>query len=218
MTTTAAPPATVSAEPVVFRGRYSTATLYCADCLTLLPIKADAVVSDPPYGIGFARQPTTGGRWRGDVPASWDDVPADLSTMLPCAPIVAIWGGNYYPLPLSRGWLVWYKPDAPPSMASAELAWTNRDQNTRLISHSIAATNGERVGHPTQKPLRVMAWTLEQVGVPIGATILDPYMGSGTTGVACARTHRNFIGIEIDPHHFANAAERIRRELEQQLI
>jgi len=121
--------------------------------------------------------------------------------------MLVIWGGNYYALPPSRGWLSWFKPDAPPSMANFELAWTNRDCNARQISHSISATNGERVGHPTQKPERVMRWTIEQAGNP--ATILDPFMGSGTTGVAAMQLGRKFIGIEIEPKYFDIACKRI---------
>jgi site-specific DNA-methyltransferase (adenine-specific) len=107
---------------------------------------------------------------------------------------------------------------AVPTMANAELAWTNLDQNTRLISHSIASTNAERVGHPTQKPVAVMAWTMEQCKIPPGSTVLDPYMGSGTTGIACLRTGRNFIGIERDAAHYKTACDRIAHELDGALL
>jgi DNA modification methylase len=100
-------------------------------------------------------------------------------------------------------------------MGAFELAWTNADQNTRQILWSIAATNPERVGHPTQKPVAVMGWTMRQLKVREGATVLDPFMGSGTTGIACIRTGRKFIGIEKDPNHFKTACERIERELQQ---
>ena len=138
-----------------------TVTLYLADCTTLLPLQCDAVVTDPPFGIGFARQPTKWQRRAGQQPEGWDDKPADVQHFFDLANVVVIWGGNYYGLPPSRGWLSWFKPDAPPSMASFELAWTNQDMNARQISHSISATNSERVGHPTQKPVRVMAWCIE---------------------------------------------------------
>lgn len=131
------------------------------------------------------------------------------------APICVIWGGNYYPLPCTRGWLVWEKVNNPPSMGDAELAWTSIDQNVRSIQWSISQTNAERVGHPTQKPVRVMSWSMEQVNVPSNALVLDPYMGSGTTAIACIRTGRRFIGIERDPAHYATALERIKAELAQ---
>lgn len=202
-------------------GRHSTVTLYNADCLDLLPLAADAVVTDPPYGIGkdaATRRPSNYQRQAGMLARDWDNEPVDVSGLLELAPLVAIWGGNYYPLPPSRGWLVWHKPDAVPTMANAELAWTNQDRNTRQISWSIAATNAERVGHPTQKPVRVMAWTLEQLGVMKGATVLDPYMGSGTTAIACIRLGMNFIGIERDAAHYKTACDRIAHELDGALL
>ena len=192
------------------------ATLYCGDCRDVLPTlgAVDAVVTDPPYGIGFAAQPTTGQRRAGMVPSSWDDKTVDaLPSILSVGAIQVVWGGNYYPLPQSRGWLSWFKPDAPPSMGSFELAWTNQDRNSRQISCSISATNAERCGHPTQKPLAVMVWTLGQF--PNAATILDPFMGSGTTGVACARLNRKFIGIEIEPSYFDIACRRIEEAQRQ---
>jgi site-specific DNA-methyltransferase (adenine-specific) len=123
-----------------------------------------------------------------------------------------VWGGNYYGLAPTRGWLSWYKPDAPPSMAHFELAWTNQDRNARQISCSISATNAERVGHPTQKPLAVMKWTLEQF--PSCRTILDPFMGSGTTGVAAVKLGRKFTGIEIESKYFDLSCRRIQEALD----
>lgn len=173
--------------------------------------KVDAVVTDPPYGIGFAAQPTKWQRRAGHIPHAWDDEPVSLPEFN--ADKVVIWGGNYYQLRPSRGWLSWYKPDAPPSMASIELAWTNRDVNSRQISCSISATNAERVGHPTQKPLAVMMWTIQQLGEC--DTILDPYMGSGTTLVAAVKLGRRCIGIEIEPKYYAIAKERIIKAIEE---
>jgi site-specific DNA-methyltransferase (adenine-specific)/modification methylase len=182
--------------------------LYLADCLEVLPglEGVDAVVTDPPYGI-FA----CGGKWGRKSELQWDREPADVSALLSIAPHIVLWGGNYFPLPPSRGWLVWYKPDSVPSAADCELAWTSRDMNAAILKHSIAATNAERVGHPTQKPLRVMLWTLSFF--PEAQSILDPFMGSGTTGVACVRTGRRFIGIEKEPKYFSIAKQRIEAEL-----
>jgi site-specific DNA-methyltransferase (adenine-specific) len=185
------------------------ATLYLGDCREILPTlgTVDAVVTDPPYGIGFAAQPTKWQRRAGQAPEQWDDSVADGVLALPTIAPCIIWGGNYYALPPSRGWLTWFKPDAPPSMGNVELAWTSLDRTVRQISHSIGATNGERVGHPTQKPLRVMQWSLGFI--PDAQTILDPFMGSGTTGVACANLGREFIGVEIEEKYFDIACRRI---------
>jgi hypothetical protein len=90
----------------------------------------------------------------------------------------------------------------------------------RLVRGHLSATLylGERDTprvHPTQKPVVVMGWCMEQAGVPEGATVCDPYMGSGTTGIACLRTNRNFVGIEKDPEHFKNACARLEAECNQ---
>jgi site-specific DNA-methyltransferase (adenine-specific) len=184
-------------------------TLYLGDCRDILPTlgKVDAVVTDPPYGIADIM--VGSGHFAGKCKkmAEWDNKPADLSFLPKHLPIIA-WGGNYLGLPPSRCWLVWYKRDAVPSMASCELAWTNINTNAKVFDWTIAATNAERVNHPTQKPVALMQWCLGFV--PDAQTILDPFMGSGTTGVACVKMNRSFIGIELDPDYFEIACQRIR--------
>ena len=192
-------------DPVII----GNATLYLGDCREILPHlpKVDACITDPPYGIGFAAQPTKWQRRAGKKPEGWDDAVVDAVIGLPELAPSIIWGGNYYDLPQTRGWLSWFKPDAPPSMAHFELAWTSFDRNARQLSVSIGETNPERVGHPTQKPLRLMEWCLSFV--PEAKTILDPFMGSGTTGVACMNLGRSFIGIEMEVKYFDIACRRI---------
>lgn len=187
------------------------ATLYLGDCLEILPTlpKVDAVVTDPPYGLGkkWAGGPkwhlAHGGNghdaikeWDAEAPdMSWIDVPA------------IVWGGQYFSLPPSSGWLVWDKIVRNFTSGHCELAWTNIDQPVRAFnfSHGALATEGKI--HPTQKPLPLMEWCLSFL--PDSKTILDPYMGSGTTGVACANLGRDFIGIEIERKYFDIACERI---------
>lgn len=184
-------------------------TIYCGDCREVLPyMQADVMVTDPPYGFGLASTRLFNSqRDNGLVPEAWDVAPfSDVAMLLSCACWHCIWGGNYYPLPPSRGWMIWIKPDAPPSMASAEMAWTNIDRNTRHIIHSIAATNAERVGHPTQKPLAVMRWSI--ASMPDGV-IVDPFMGSGTTLRAAYDLGRRAIGIEIEERYCEIAARRL---------
>jgi DNA modification methylase len=93
------------------------------------------------------------------------------------------------------------------------MAWTNLDKPVRVFdySHGQLATEGKHF-HPVQKPLPLMAWCLDQLDLQPGMTVLDPYMGSGTTGVACVRAGLNFIGIEVDPTYFAIAQRRIEAE------
>jgi DNA modification methylase len=181
----------------------------CREVMAVLP-KVDACLTDPPYGIGFAAQPTTGQRRLGMAPRSWDDQTLTEVLDLPeKAESCMIWGGNYYGLPPSRGWLSWFKPDAPPSMGSLELCWTSRDANARQFNWSIAATNAERVGHPTQKPVALMEWCLGFL--PDARTILDPFAGSGTVAVACQRLGRQSISIELDPGYFDTACRRVQQ-------
>lgn len=168
-------------------------TIYHGDCREVLPTlpKVDLVLTDPPYGI-FA----CGGKWGHKADLQWDKHPADnIDAVIAAGNDAVIWGGNYFALPPSRGWLVWYKRDSVESAADVELAWTSVDMNARLIDQTIAATNAERCGHPTQKPLRVMRWCLKFF--PDAQTILDPFMGSGTTLVAAKQLGRRAIGIEI---------------------
>lgn len=197
------------------------ATLYLGDCLEVLPTlpKVDAVITDPPYGLNIAAQPFKHQRMNGAEKESWDEAPPDvdaLSMILSKGEKAILWGGNYFDLPPSRCWLVWHKPDGPQSFSRVELAWTNMDKLAGYFQWTIAATNPERVGHPTQKPLALMVWCLYQAGLP--GAVLDPYMGSGTTGVACARLGRTFIGIEREPKYFDIACRRIEEAQRQESL
>jgi site-specific DNA-methyltransferase (adenine-specific)/modification methylase len=132
--------------------------------------------------------------------------------LIALSPVCVMWGGNNFRLPPSRCWLVWDKQNAVPTMSDVELAWTNLDRPAKRKSLPVGV---HKHGHPTEKPQALMTWSMEVARVPIGATVLDPYMGSGTTGIACLRTNRNFIGIEKDPEHFKTACARLERECNQ---
>ena len=171
------------------------ATLYHGNCLEIIPTlpKVDAVVTDPPYGIGMH-----GGRIGladYEVLSEWDNKPADVSAVLALNVPTIIWGGNYFPVPPSRCWLVWDKEtQGVTTFADCELAWTNLDRAVRMVRHLWSGPymrQKEQRFHPTQKPVRVMQWCMEFVD----GGILDPFMGSGTTGVACMNLGRKFIGI-----------------------
>ena len=195
-----------------------TVTLYCGDCLEVLPTleagSVDAVVTDPPYGMNAFDGSGTAKKYGISRRDNWDKPITDavVCKIASFAKTAIIWGGNYYAdaLPRSKGWLVWVKPDAVPSMASCELAWTSMSINAKYVTQTIAATNAERVGFAAQKPIAVMVWSVSFVD---GDAILDPFMGSGTTGVACVRLGRRFIGIELEPKYFAIAKRRIIDEL-----
>ena len=191
------------------------ARLICADCRDVLPTlgKVDAVVTDPPYGIadkwkgGFSEKHGWGkAKDEAGLRNEWDESTPSAETMLAVATAgkeVIIWGGNYFELPPSRCWLVWSKPERNFTLAEAELAWTNRDNVVRVLDY--ARSDPDRL-HPTQKPVGVMRWSIAKTK---GETILDPFMGSGTTGVAAVQMGRKFIGIEREPKYFDIAAKRI---------
>ena len=196
------------------------ATLYLGDCLEILPTlpKVDAVITDPPYGIGEAagknasRTKLAIAKDYGD--ARWDDSPisADaIQAVISAGKWAAVFGGNYYAMPPSSCWLVWDKENGDNDFADCELAWTNYPKAVRRIRYmwnGMLRANGELRGdHPTQKPIGVMKWAISHA--PCSATVLDPFMGSGTTGVACMNLGRRFIGIEIEPKYFDIACERI---------
>ena len=194
--------------------RIHDATLYLGDCREILPLlpKVDAVVTDPPYGIAHLWAGEQSGKngksrlWTGDN--AWDaaTVPAAVTAARALAEKSIIWGGNYYDLPPSRGYLVWDKMQEF-SNADSELAWCSWDQTPRTFRYARAQLASEGKEHPTQKPLSLMEWCLGFL--PKAHTILDPFMGSGTTGVACAKLGRRFIGIELEPRYFDIACKRI---------
>jgi DNA modification methylase len=196
-------------EPVII----GNATLYLGDCRDILPMlgKVEAVVTDPPYGIADKWKGGSGHGWgkareEGELRNEWDESTPSIETMQAVAAAgkeVIIWGGNYFELPPSRCWLVWSKPERNFSLAEAELAWTNRDNVVRVLDY--ARSDPDRL-HPTQKPVGVMRWSIAKTK---GATILDPFMGSGTTGVAAVQMGRKFIGIEREPKYFDIACKRI---------
>jgi site-specific DNA-methyltransferase (adenine-specific) len=152
----------------------------------------------------------------------WDSRPASKEALRACidaAPRHVIWGGNYFPLPPSRCWLVWDKGAGfkGRSYAEAELAWTSIDANVRVFTHDPLANRDYRgKAHPTMKPTPLMSWCVEKVGS--ADTILDPFMGSGSTGIATIQAGRKFIGIEIEPKYFDIACERIENAQRQESL
>jgi DNA modification methylase len=194
-------------------------TLYLGDCLEVMPLlgKVDAVVTDPPYGINRSGQVETFPKKRKHKRKfhkdnSWDiERPKEevFSMIREISSTQIIWGGNYFAdiLPATMGWLYWDKGQKGLTMSDGELAWTSMQKALR----SIVCNRGALVGsqHPTQKPLKVMQWCLQQLPKET-VTILDPFMGSGTTLVACAKMGRKGIGIELDEDYFNIACKRVK--------
>ena len=195
-------------------------TIYHGDCREILPTlePVDLVLTDPPYGIakiwsaGSERHGWGKANKESALRNQWDGAPPTQETL---ALVVAggqrsiVWGGNYFHLPPSRRWLVWNKPERGFSLAEAELAWTNIDGVVRVFDHRRSDLGRE---HPTQKPLELMVWCIN-LASDIGETILDPFMGSGTTLRAAKDLGRKAIGIELEERYCEIAARRMQQEV-----
>ena len=201
------------------------AELWHGDCREVLPglPKHDLLLTDPPYGLNYT--PTQPGA-TAHAAIAGDDVLLDLRFMFDAAYQCIAWGANCYPqfLPYGGRWLCWDKRGGIESAdrmlgSPFELAWTSKtsgyDKILRLLHGGVVnadAANQKRE-HPTQKPVRLMAWCLAMASS--AQTVLDPFMGSGTTGVACTQLGKAFTGIERERKYFDIACERISRAQDQ---
>lgn len=164
--------------------------------------KADCVLTDPPYGIGYAGSMKLGQKkfgWK-QHSGGWDESrPTDEQILFISnfAKQVIIWGGNFFPcLPVSAGWLVWNKVQRNFSMGEGELAWTNFKNSIRIFDLSRGECISDGKEHPTQKSVKLIAWCLDFMD---GAVITDFYLGSGTTLIAAEQLNRKCYGMEISP-------------------
>ena len=201
------------------------ATLYLGDCMDILPTlqKVDAVITDPPYGINENSKKVAS---RGKLAApkdygdfDWDKAPPSdqlIDLIRTKGQHQAFFGGNYFTLPPTSCWLVWDKLNGDNDFADCELAWTNWHKAVRRLQwrwNGMIRQGNEERHHPTQKPLEVMKWVITLC--PKAESILDPFMGSGTTGVAAIQMGRKFIGIEREPKYFDIACQRIEQAMAQ---
>ena len=201
------------------------ATLYLGDCMDILPTldKVDAVITDPPYGINENSKKVAS---RGKLAApkdygdfDWDKAPPNdnlIELIRTKGQYQAFFGGNYFTLPPTSCWLVWDKLNGDNDFADCELAWTNWNKAVRRLQwrwNGMIRQGNEERHHPTQKPLEVMKWVITLC--PKAESILDPFMGSGTTGVAAIQMGRKFIGIEREPKYFDIACKRIEQAVAQ---
>lgn len=198
--------------------------LYCADCMDLMRETPDwyfdIAIVDPPYGIG-AGEMTMGRGSRNDTgqhaAKPWDKQPPSPACWAELRRVSReqiIWGGNYFPLPPSRCWLVWDKMDSNSDFAAAELAWTSFDRVVKKFDMSRKAASLVGGIHPTQKPVALYRWLLANYAKP-GQRILDTHLGSGSSAIAAWHFGADFTGCEIDRDYFDAAVDRIRRELAQ---
>jgi site-specific DNA-methyltransferase (adenine-specific) len=195
-------------------------TIYHGDCREILPQlpPCDSVLTDPPYGIASIWQGGGGHGWssarsKSPLRNSWDEVAPDLTFLLSDDRPTIIWGGNHFNLPPSRSWLVWRKEVNPVlTLGDAELAWTNLDKPIRVFDHPRSKLTGGLVPeHPTTKPLPLMLWCLSLL--KDANTVLDPFLGSGTSLVAAKKLGRSAIGIETEEKYCEIAAKRLSQEV-----
>jgi len=203
-------------------------TIYHGDCRDILPTlpKVDLVLTDPPYGI-FKRTGDSGFMfgnktiYASDKSApTWDVKPSKeiLAAVISKSQKFVIWGGNYMADSLGscKGPLVWNKLTGKNSYADGEIAWSNVAGTCRIFTHQWCgpfkdSERGERAQHPTQKPLELMRWCINLAGNP--QSILDPFMGSGTTLRAAKDLGRKAIGIEIEEKYCEIAVKRLAQEV-----
>lgn len=218
--------------------RIGNAVLLLGDCLEILPHlpKMDAVITDPPYGMSLDASYSNStpnhrkgiGASRGYEAIVGDEKDFDATpyfSALRGVPEQFWWGANYYRTHLSDGgsWLVWDKrsgmPDFDYSLSEFELCWSKKKRHQRILRRrwfGLCGTETQDVRarvHPSQKPYELMQDCLQMA--PDAQVWLDPFMGSGTTGVACMNLGRKFIGIEIEPKYFDIACERIENAQRQ---
>lgn len=198
----------------------------CEDVLPEITNKIDLCLADPPYGINHKCNFKSRGREKlakcNDYPDVYgDNKPFDPQFILDMNKPTVLWGANYFAdrLPPSSGWLVWDKkrPDTL-DQATCELAWTNFVKGVRRFEHlwhgmMRKSEHGENY-HPTQKPVALMLWILNLKWAPTGC-VVDPFAGSGTTGIACERLNRRYILIEKEEEYCEIAKQRIAREIQQ---
>jgi site-specific DNA-methyltransferase (adenine-specific) len=194
--------------------------IYHGDCREILPgLKpVDLVLTDPPYGIGRSGKPkstSSHGGHKGYPDLGWDKIspsPEVFAQVLAAGKDSVVWGANYYPhsMPPSSGWLLWDKGQRI-DQADGELAASTNTGPLRIFTLNRAAIASDGAVHPTQKPLKLIKWCCSFF--PNAGTILDPFMGSGTTLVAAKQLNRRAIGIEIEEKYCEIAVNRLRQRV-----
>jgi site-specific DNA-methyltransferase (adenine-specific) len=204
---------------------YGTLDLRNMDCMDLMreaPDNAwDLAICDPPYGIGMSGG-NVGYKGFNDLERKeWDQAtPTDeyFTELFRVSRVQIVWGGNYFPLPPSRCFIVWDKGAGfkGRTYAECELAWCSLDANAKIFARDPLA-RGDYHGkiHPTQKPVALYKWLLQNYAKE-GDKILDTHLGSGSIAIACYYMGYDLTGSELDPDYYAAMMERIDKETRQQ--
>jgi len=200
-------------------------TIYHGDCREILPSlePVDLVLTDPPYGINAgAVKKYCSKNAKTYNPKPWDSKTPDqgyFDELMRVSKRQIVWGGNYYAskLPDSCGWIFWDKHKYVDNFADGELAWTSFDRNLKKVTlqhHGFLTADVDSAIHPTQKPVFLYRWVLENYAEP-GQRILDTHLGSGSHAIACHYAGMHLTACEIDPDYYHAAMERIERETRQ---
>lgn len=193
-------------------------TIYNADCREILPTleKVDLLLTDPPYGILKQKGSAVSRRFnhnKGSSKIDWDVALSskDCEMLKGSSEYQMIWGGNHFELGITNGWLIWDKQNDGLNFGECEFCWTNMKFAPRIHrERCINLIEGKRQ-HVTQKPVNLMIWCISFS--PKSESILDPFMGSGTTLRAAKDLGKKAIGIEIDERYCEIAAKRMSQEV-----
>ena len=207
----------------------------CMEYMKTLPDKFfDLAIVDPPYGIGMdgeiiAMSNNSSNKWKkakgtGYIKKKWDSQKPDkeyFDTLMICSKNQIVWGGNYFDLPQSSGWIFWDKGTAEEmTLSPGELAWTSFNKSVNKISILWAGFRKVEICkriHPTQKPVKLYEWILTNYAKP-GQTIFDSHMGSGSSAIACNNLGFEYIGCELDEDYYSAACERIEHHASQERL
>lgn len=203
----------------------------CMDLETGLPSYPDKffdlAIVDPPYGIGEdgGKQRTRGSDKKNGVKKYWDNtIPSELyfKELRRASKHQIIWGGNYMTdfLPASMGWVIWDKMDYGSDFADFEMAWTSFNRAAKSFRKTRQSNQNHYTRpriHPTQKPIILYQWLLENYAKP-GQLILDTHVGSASSLIACESMGFDYVGFEIDPDYYAAAQNRMSKGIQAVLI
>jgi site-specific DNA-methyltransferase (adenine-specific) len=175
----------------------------------------DLVLTDPPYGLGD-RLSKGAGKLNNTpmkqlyLKTQWEDIAPDnkiFNEIFRISKNQIIWGGNYFDLPPTRGFICWDKKQPMPTLSACEYAWTSFDKPAKLFAISSTDLNRK---HPTQKPIELMKFCLNYAKVNAETKIFDPFMGSGTTAIACESLGLKWCGCELEPDYVEIANNRLK--------
>lgn len=198
----------------------------CLEAMRQMPDKAfDLAIVDPPYGIEInMNMGRRKGKKQTHTPKTWDDgIPTDeyFDELFRVSKFQIIWGGNYFPLPLTKSWIFWDKqvPEGV-DFADGELAWTSGDKTLIKVTIPYSGFRGSDHGgkiHPTQKPVKLYKWLLHNYAKS-GDRILDTHLGSGSIAIACHDMGFDLEAYEIDKDYYDAACKRLKNHQLQQTL